>query len=694
MGLLAEAVRSVWLGPYSSGDKALASLFGGKPSASGISVNEYTALNLSAVWAAVTVIAGTIASLPLILYKRLPNGGKERDVDHPTYELLHDAPNPEMTAMVFRETLQAHVLLWGNGYAEIQRDEAGRPKALWPITPDVIEPFREDGSGRLRYRVTQTNGAQVTLDPDRILHIPGLGFDGIRGYSVIYKARESLGLLSASERFGSTFFGNGAWPGLVAQHPGKLNEAAHTRLKTSLNEALQGPNRAHSVIVTEEGIKIEKTTIPPNDAQFLETRRFQILEVARWFNIPPHKLRDLERATFSNIEQQGIDWVIDLRLWLVRWEQEIRRKLISRLERKRQFAEHLVDGLLRGDTATRYGAYSVARNWGWMSTNEIRSLENLNPVEGGDMYLVPLNMVPADKVPSTAERVDAVGSLIRAGYDPAESLKVVGLPDIAHIGAPPVTVQPKDDYPGAAARGAGTPPPPGGPDDEAEPDEPPAPDEPTDDDRMRRLALVAAEETLKALPPPPAPDTRLADVLDEVARRLSEPAPAPAEPLEAVAAEPVGELLAASEARILERVDGNGTLAEMLVARMATELDLRAWQEATLAMIAGRLVRRELAQAKKLASDPTRATDRLATFYLRWVEDAMAELRPWLLRISSEAAVTGHVATMLGAWSAAAQQQCTTALGGAHGLDEVVRRWEVEREASMTAGLMEAINAH
>jgi len=404
---IADALRSMvsairsggWFGPYGSGDKALIDLFGAQPVASGVAVNEYTALNISAVWSAVTQISGTIASLPLPLYKRIPGGGKERDVDHPTYKLLMSTPNDEMTAMIFRETLQQHVLLWGNGYAEIIRDNSDRPTELYLLSPDMVEPYRDPGSKQIRYRVTQDDGKQVVLEAHRVFHVPGLGFDGIKGYSVIRKARESLGLALATERFGSSFFGNGAWPGIVAQHPGKLSEEAHKRLKNSLNDTLRGGG-AHSLIVTEEGIKIEKAGIPPEDAQFLETRKFQISEIARWFNIPPHKLRDLDRATYSNIEQQEIEWVVDLRLWLVRWEQECNRKLIRPLEQKRQFYEHLVEGLLRGDIASRFNAYAIAKNWGWMSTDDIRERENMNPLPNGagKIYLVPQNMVPADRV--------------------------------------------------------------------------------------------------------------------------------------------------------------------------------------------------------------------------------------------------------------------------------------------------------
>src|SRR4030095_10511023 len=402
---LVEGWRSFWgggersfcIGEIPSREPSLARyLGGGGAAAAGLPVSEWTALNYSACWAGVQAIAGSIASLPLFPYRRLPNGGKERYLRSRLYRLLHDEFNGEMTAMVARETMQAHCLTWGNAYAEIERNQNGEPLALWPLPPNRVIPDRAV-SGAIVYRVQQDQGPEVRVPAEDMLHIPGLGFDGLCGYSVIRKARETLGLGLATEQFGALFFGNGGWPGIVAQHPGKLSQEAHKRLKDSLNEAVQGP-KAHSLIVTEEGIKIEKVGIPPDDAQFLSTRQFQVTEIARWLNMPPHKLRDLTHATFSNIEEQNIDWVVDtLRPWLVRWEQELNRKLIRPLEQGQQFTEHLVDGLRRGNTANLFAAYAVGRQWGWLSADDIRALENMNPLPDGQgqLYLVPLNMQPA-----------------------------------------------------------------------------------------------------------------------------------------------------------------------------------------------------------------------------------------------------------------------------------------------------------
>jgi HK97 family phage portal protein len=368
----------------------------------GVSVSQETALTYAAVWQAVTLISGQVASLPLILYKRLDGGGKERFTGHPLYRLLHDEPNPEMSSFIFRETLQAHVLTWGNAYAEIQRNAGNAPVALWPIPPDRVTPDRDPRTNALLYRVfNPKSGREVTIPAADMLHIPGLGFDGAVGYSVIQKARESIGLGIAAERFGAAFFGNGSTFGGILTHPKALQPDARKRIRESVEQQHAGPARAHKFMLLEEGLSYTKIGVPPQDAQFLQTRQFQVEEIARWFNLPPHKLKHLERSTNNNIEHQNLEYYIDcLRTWLVRWEQEIRRKLIAPAERKIQFAEFLVDALLRGDTASRYAAYAVGRQWGWLSPDDVRERENMNPLPGGagEIYLVPSNMMDASRV--------------------------------------------------------------------------------------------------------------------------------------------------------------------------------------------------------------------------------------------------------------------------------------------------------
>lgn len=388
-----QQIRATW----SSSSPELARVWGASPVSAGIHVSEHTALNYSAFWAAVNGISGDVSSLPLNLYRRIEGGGKERYDAHPLYRILHDNPNPEMTSMTFRRTLMAHVLTWGNGYAEIERDGAGRVKALWPLMPYAVTPFRD--SGRLLYRVANDgSNAEVIFNPSDILHVPGLGFDGTMGYSIVAKARESIGLGLAAERFGGSFFGNGSTMGGILSHPGKLGDVGRKNLKDSIEARHQGVDRAHKFMVLEEGMTYARVGINPDDAQFLETRQFQVAEIARWFNMPPHKLADLSRATFSNIEQQSIDYLrTTLMPWLEAWEQELMFKLISPLERRQQLIEHVTEGVLRGDAQARSEFYSKLFSIGAVTINEIRSRENLNPIPGGDTSFVPLNMAPLNR---------------------------------------------------------------------------------------------------------------------------------------------------------------------------------------------------------------------------------------------------------------------------------------------------------
>jgi HK97 family phage portal protein len=402
MGRLVDSVRSFWMEERPSKDPELARYFGYTPVASGVSVTETTALNYSAYWAGVRRISSDVASLPLDLFKRVGDSGRTKFRDHPLYWLLHSEFNPLQTSVVARQMMQAHVLTWGNAYAWIERNQAGRPIAVWPLTPDRVVPELRTLE-TLVYRVKQKTGADLIITADDILHIPGLGFDGIQGYSVVQKARESLGLGLASERFGAKFFGNGAWPGLVAQHPGRLSDKAATNLKDSIQKAIGGLENAHGIFVTEEGIKVDKLGIPPNDAQFLETRQFQVVEICRWLMIPPHKLYEMERATFSNIEHQAIEYVQDTLVpWITIWEAELEKKLIADLEQGIQFIEFNVEGKLRGDFNSRMNGHAVGIQWGFMNRDEVREKENLNPMPDGlgKVFLAPANMVAAEAIPT------------------------------------------------------------------------------------------------------------------------------------------------------------------------------------------------------------------------------------------------------------------------------------------------------
>lgn len=370
-------------------------LTGGNKSATGKAVTANTALQSSAVFACVRVLAETIASLPLFVYRSTPNG-KEKAYDHPCYYMLHDLANEEMTSFTFRETMMTHLLLWGNAYAEIEYNKAGLAKGLWPLRPDQTWPERDPTTGELVYKTILPDGKGVVLPKERVLHIVGLSLDGLVGVSPIRMAREAIGLSLAAEEFGARFFGDGARPGGILEHPGKLSKEARENLRQSWEYMHQGLDKSHRIAILEEGITYKQIGIPPEDAQFLETRRFQIEEIARIFRVPLHLIQDLSHATFSNIEHQSIDFVVHtVRPWLVRWEQALNWKLFY--NSTKFWAEFNVEGLLRGDIESRYRAYATARQWGWMSVNEIRELENMNRIPNGDIYLQPLNMIEATK---------------------------------------------------------------------------------------------------------------------------------------------------------------------------------------------------------------------------------------------------------------------------------------------------------
>ena len=375
----------------------------GASTGAGVSVSEESSLRYSAVFACVRVLSETVAQLPLHVYQRLPQG-KERASNYPLYRLLHDEPNPLMTSFEFREALQGHLALWGNAYCEIEYNGAGRVVALWPLRPDMMQEVRRNADDTLSYLYQLPDGKQVLLPGWQVWHIRGLSPDGITGYSPIGLARQAIGLGLAAEEFGARFFGNDARPGGVLQHPGVLGDDAAQRLARSWESRHGGLARSHRVAILEEGMTYQQIGVPPEDAQFLETRKFQRSEIAGLFRVPPHLIGDLERATFSNIEHQSIQFVeYTMMPWLVRWEQAINLRLIPPKEQKKYYAEFLVDGLKRGDLGSRYTAYAVARQNGWMSANDIRELENMNPVDGGDVYLVPLNMVPANMVGEPSE---------------------------------------------------------------------------------------------------------------------------------------------------------------------------------------------------------------------------------------------------------------------------------------------------
>lgn len=373
--------------------------YSGAGSITGINMTTDAALGIVAVFAAVRVLSEDVASLPLHIYRTLPGGGKERAVDHPTYAVLHDSPNPEMTAMVWRETMVGHLLTWGNCYSEKVFNGTGQVVQLWPLRVDRMDPRRAD-TGRREYRYTLPNGELVVLPPEKVFHVPAFGFDGLVGYSPIAKARRALEVAMAAEEFGGRFFANDARPGVVLSHPRTLSPKARENLEKSWSANHQGLTNAQRSAVLEEGITVTEIGVPPEDAQFLETRRFGIEEVARLYRLAPHKIGELSRATYSNIEEQNIDHVTSaIRGWCVRIEQQAKLDLFPGLPG--YFAEHLLEGLLRGKTLERYQAYAIARQWGWLNADEIRDRENMNPEPdgAGADYLAPLNMAPAGALP-------------------------------------------------------------------------------------------------------------------------------------------------------------------------------------------------------------------------------------------------------------------------------------------------------
>lgn len=384
--------------PRNNYNPAYSFLFG--RSTSGKPVNERTAMQTTAVYSCVRILAEAVASLPLHIYQ-YTDKGKERVADHPLYSVLHDEPNEEMTSFVFRETLMSHLLIWGNAYAQIIRDGAGRVLGLYPLLPNKMQVDRAD-NGEIIYiysRDSEENPnfstyGQIYLRRQDVLHIPGLGFDGLVGYSPIAMAKNAVGMTQACEEYGASFFANGANPGGVLEHPGVLKDPG--KVRESWNAVYLGTNNAHKIAVLEEGMKYQQIGIPPEEAQFLETRKFQINEIARLYRIPPHMVGDLEKSSFSNIEQQSLEFVkYTLNPWVIRWEQSLQKALLLPEEKKEYFIKLNVDGLLRGDYQSRMSGYATARQNGWMSANDIRELEDLNPIpeaEGGNLYLINGNM--------------------------------------------------------------------------------------------------------------------------------------------------------------------------------------------------------------------------------------------------------------------------------------------------------------
>ena len=379
--------------PTNSYDSPSYTYFFGRSNA-GKRVTNRTALQHTVVYACVRVLSEAVAQLPLHLYK-YTNSGKERVPQHPLYFLLHDQPNPEMTSFRFRETLMSHILIYGNAYAQIIRNGRGEIIGLYPLTPDRIKVDRDEHNKLIyiysRYDEANPNiktQGEIVLKQKDVLHIPGLGFDGLVGYSPIAMAKNALGISLACEEYGASFFANGASPSGILEHHGVIKNPA--KIREAWHNAY-GSGNSHKVAVLEEGMKYQPIAIPNNEAQFLETRKFQIEEIARLYRVPLHMIGDLDHATFSNVEHLSLDFVkYSLDPWLIRWEQELMRVLLSESEKGKYFIKFNVEGLLRGDYASRMQGYATARQNGWMSANDIRELEDMNMISeenGGNLYL-------------------------------------------------------------------------------------------------------------------------------------------------------------------------------------------------------------------------------------------------------------------------------------------------------------------
>jgi HK97 family phage portal protein len=366
---------------------------------SGELISPETAMRISTVWACVKIISETLASLPLVVYRKRKDGGKDKATDHWLYNLLHNEPNYAQTSLEWREMMQGHLCLRGNAYSFINWN-GRKADSLIPFHPDMVEPKRmTDGS--IQYEVTSGAGTKKYYLASQILHIPALSFDGLKGLNPIEYVAQSLGLSIAAEKFGAKFFKNGTKASGVVMYPNQLGDKGQENLRKSIAKHIGGDN-IFSPLVLEEGAKWEQLSINPEDAQFLETRKYQAIDICRIFRVPPHMVAELDKATFSNIEHQSLEFVIHtIRPWLVRWEQRFNKQLFNNDEE--YFAEFKVDGLLRGDTKSRYEAYGKGIQDGWLNRNEARDMENLNPVDGLDEYLQPLNMTSAGQQPQQDE---------------------------------------------------------------------------------------------------------------------------------------------------------------------------------------------------------------------------------------------------------------------------------------------------
>lgn len=366
-----------------------------EPTASGEEIDEQTALTCAAVFAAVRVLGETVASLPLEVFERLPNGGKRSAPEHPMYPVLHDEFNPEMSSFIGRETMQGHLGTWGNGYAEIERTRGGRPLALWPLAPSRIRPYRSKDDDGIYYKYTQPTGSVARIPARDMLHVPALGYDGLVGYSPVSLMAEPIGLNKAAERYAAELFSNDARPSGTIEVPMALSDQAYKRMQKSVETSGAVHGQRHRLKILEEGAKFASTSMKPEDVQMIEARRFGIEDIARAYRLAPHLLQDLTHGTFSNITELGREFIVFTMLpWFKRWQGEINRRLLS----PPYFCEFNAHAFLQGDHKARAEYYRGLFQVAGITPNRILELENENPIgPAGDVRFVPMNMVPLEK---------------------------------------------------------------------------------------------------------------------------------------------------------------------------------------------------------------------------------------------------------------------------------------------------------
>ena len=374
---------------------------GGADTYTGKTVNATTSMNYSAYYSAVLILAETMASLPVGVFRKRPDGFTEPATDHPLWPILHDAPNEEMTSTEFRGIMQGHLASWGNAYAQKRMTGGGRVESLWPLRPDRMEVRRDRTTRRLAYEYQPDSGPTQHLTRDDVLHLRGFGFDGIKGYSTFSQGRQAIAMGMTAEEFGGRFFANAASTNIALRHPGVLGKEAKENLIRSLQERHVGTEKAWKPLILEENMGIEQVGVPPEDAQLLQLRGHQVEEIARIFRIPPHMLQHLDRATFNNIAELGVGFLTYTMLpWIKRWDEGLWLQLLSPPDRRQMVIKHNVRGLLRGNLKDQAQYYKDGRQWGWLSVNDIRRLEDMPPVEGGDAHHSPLNMAPLNAPPA------------------------------------------------------------------------------------------------------------------------------------------------------------------------------------------------------------------------------------------------------------------------------------------------------